>query len=235
LTKDYSTGYRVQGIYLTDTGLYEGVVQYDTNNNPIDVGAYVHVVADYAITSNGWAVNYVTNLAGIVAGFHSTLDQKVALTNKSINVIQLWRPNNAQMDSLAFAGINVLRFKGANTLPALLHGDTIANQNSDYTNLLRQMIKGLVVSTVRQVSDSFIGYAATDLLSLSALETALSNKFATLQSRGYISGYSFTVLSTTAGIKLGHAAIAVTFVPANELVQLDVTVAASLSVSSSNS
>lgn len=228
-TTDYAKGYRVGGIYLTDNGLYDGVIQTDNNGNPIDVGAYLHVVADYAVSSNGYSTNYVTNLAGIVGGFHSTLDQKVALTNKPVNVIQLWKANNAQMDSLTLAGVNVLRFKGPTVLPCLLHGETIANQNSDYINLLRQMIKGLVVSTVRQVADGFIGYASTDLLQLSALETALSNKFTTLQKRGYLSGYAFNVLTSKASVRLGHAAIAVSFVPASELVQLQVTVGATLS------
>jgi hypothetical protein len=133
------------------------------------------------------------------------------------------------MDSLTEVGINVLRFKGNNSLPALLHGETIANPNSDYINLLRQDIKGLVVETTRQVADGFIGYASTDLLSLSALKTALTNKYLVLQQRGYISSYSFTVTTTQADIRLGHASVNISFVPANELVQLNVTVGISQS------
>lgn len=231
LCNDYANGYRIQGFFLTSTGAYDGVIQYDANNNPVDIGAYIHCFADQAIVSDGYATNYVTNLIGIVGGLHSTLDEQVALTNKSVNVIQLWKPNNAQMDSLTEIGISVLRFKGANNLPALLHGQTIANPNSDYINLLRQDIKGLVVDTTRQVADGFIGYAATDLLSLSALQTALSNKFLTLQKTGYISSYTFTVTSTTAGVRLGHASIQITFAPANELVQLSVQVGATLPTS----
>jgi hypothetical protein len=229
LCTDYAKGYRDPGVFSTNNDLYDGSINYDTNNNPVDIGAYIHVVGDYAVVSNGYLQNYVTNLAGLVAGFHSTLDQKVALTNKPISVIQLWKPNNAQMDSLTEVGINVLRFKGNNSLPALLHGETIANPNSDYINLLRQDIKGLVVETTRQVADGFIGYASTDLLSLSALKTALTNKYLVLQQRGYISSYSFTVTTTQADIRLGHASVNISFVPANELVQLNVTVGISQS------
>jgi hypothetical protein len=224
LCADYASGTRKPGVFLTNNTLYDGTVQFDKNNNPVDIGAYIHVVADVAIVSNGYLTNYAANLAGLVAGFHSTLDQKVALTNKALSVIQLWKPNNAQMDSLTKIGVNVLRYKGGNKLPALLHGDTIANPNSDYINLLRQSIKGLVVQTVREVADGFIGFASTDLLSLSALTTALSQKFLTLQQRGYITSYSFNVTTTNADIRLGHASINVSFVPVNELVQLNVQV-----------
>ena len=119
----------------------------DINQNNIDIGAYLHVVADQAIMSNGYATNYVSNLANYVAGFCSALDEKTALTNQKVPLKQLpgliYTPG--QLDSLTQANINVLRTKGSYSNPALLHDFTCATDASDYTELLRVRIKGLVI------------------------------------------------------------------------------------------
>jgi hypothetical protein len=49
-----------------------------------------------------------------------------------------------------------------------------------------------------------------------------------LQKRGYISSYNFTITSTLAQQKVGQASIQISFVPADELVQLNATVGINL-------
>ena len=228
LCKDSGT-YRQAGLFLTTEGEYDGNVVFDANSNPVDLGAYIHVFADQGVISNGYALNYATNLAGVVAGLASTLDEKLNLTNKSINAVQLWKASFGQMDSLTWAGINVLRFKSNGVLPVCLHGFTIATDASDYHNLLRQRIKGLVVDTIRTTADPYIGNSSTDGLQLQAMQTALDAAMTNLQKRGYISRYSFVVNVTQAEQRIGHANIYVSFYPADELVQLTATVGISRS------
>lgn len=226
LCSDNASG-RSPGLFLTANGLYDGVAQIDKNGNLVDIGAYVHVLADVAVLANGYKNGYATNLANYAAGYTSSLDEKNNLTNKPVKASQLWKPNSVQLDSATLIGLNLLRFKGNGNLPVFTHGQTAATNASDYKNLLRQRIKGLVVDTLRQTADPFIGASSIDGLQVQSLQTALTNKLMTLQKRGYLSRFNFTVTTTPAQQRIGHANIDITFNPADELIQLDASVAVS--------
>ncbi len=223
---DHATG-RSAGIFSTDNGLYDGAPNIDKNGNLIDLGAYIHVVADTGILANGYKNGYASNLANYAGGYTAVLDEKVNLTNKPVKATQLWKPNSVQLDSATNIGVNFLRFKGNGNLAVFTHGQTAATNASDYKNLLRQRIKGLVVDTVRVTADPFIGSSSTDGLQVQALQTALNSKLLVLQKRGYISRFSFTVTTTPAQQRIGHANIDIVFNPADELIQLDASVALS--------
>lgn len=228
LTSDHAAG-RTAGLFLTDNGTYDGVAQIDKNGNLVDVGAYVHVMADVAIMANGFKVGYASNMANYTAGYTATLDEKVNLTNKPVNATQLWKPNGSQLDSATQIGLNLLRFKGNGNLPVFTHGQTAATDVSDYKNLLRQRIKGLVVNTLRSTADPFIGSSSNDGLQLQSLQTSLTNNLMKLQKASYLSRFNFTVTTTAAQQRIGHANIDITFNPADELIQLDASVAVSRS------
>jgi hypothetical protein len=226
LTYDYSTGNRQPGFFQTVKNTFEGTVVLDANQNPVDIGSYLHVFADQAILSNGYATNYLANGAMYVAGICSMLDQKVALTNQTVPVIQLpglvYTPY--QLDKLTQVKINVFRYKGVNNSPALLHDYTVATNASDYSTLLRVRIKGLVINTLLTVADPFIGGASLDGLHLTALVTSLNSALSTLNKRGYLSNPQVSVTTTAAEALIGHGYISVTFRPADELIQLDANV-----------
>ena len=219
-----AASYRQPGFFQTTSGEYDGGSQLDRNQNRIDVGAYLHVVGETALIVNGYGT-YMTNIAGVVAGLHSALDPKSALTNKPLtSAVQLYKASLGQLDSLTFAKINMLRFKGPGQTPVLLHGLTSATVLSDYISLLRQDIKFLVTSKLFTVGDRFIGESSVDGLQLQAMQTALDAELMALQKAGYLQRYSFTVSTTEADQRIGHASIDVSFMPADELVQLNATV-----------
>lgn len=116
---------------------------------PNDIGRFVHVVADLGIMSNTYASNYVQNIANLVAGFYSAIDPKSAIWNKGLLVTQVpgLRYSPTQLDALTKAKVNVLRYKGANKAPVLLHDRTAAIFDSDFTFLLRMNIHGLMIDT----------------------------------------------------------------------------------------
>ncbi len=212
--------FRKPGFFETLQWEYDGVVVNDKNQNPVDVGAYLHVVGDYAYVRNGFG-NYPNAIAGLVCGMVSALDDKSAPTNKQmLSVQQLYKASLAQLDALTKANINMLRFKNAGEPPVLLHGMTAATDNSDYTNLLRQRIKFLLVSVLFAEADKFIGESTTDGLQLQALRTALDQKLVDLQKKGYVSRYSYTISTTEVDQRVGRAFIDVNFMPADELIQL---------------
>jgi hypothetical protein len=218
---DYAAGYRSDGFYATDNEQLDGGSLSDKNGNPIDVGAYLHVAADYAVMSNGWGVNYLGNIAGIVCGLRSNLDEKQSLTNQPLRVRQNWVPGLRQLDALTEAKINVLRFQDFNVFPRLLHFMTAANEASDYTQGMRMAIKGMLIQETRKIANDFIGQASNDGLLMTSMQTKLESRYSDLAKLGYIT-YANAVISTTpAQQRLGHANCSITFQPANELVQLD--------------
>jgi hypothetical protein len=156
------------------------------------------VVADQAILTDAYAQNYAANLAPFVAGLCSTLDEKVALTNQSTSLTQLpglvYTPG--QLDALTQGKINILRYKGTNAQPALLHDQTAATVLSDYTEVLRMRIKGLVVSTMLAIGDPFIGSSSLDGLQMTSLQTALDNGLSELSRRGYIANPNVQISRT---------------------------------------
>jgi hypothetical protein len=95
--------------------------------------------------STSYAQNYVNNGAGLVAGFLSPLDAASGMTNKQIRMTRVWTPLPAQLDAFTEAKIGVLRSKGTNLNPALLHDLTAATDASDYTNLARVRCMGVVI------------------------------------------------------------------------------------------
>jgi hypothetical protein len=225
---DWSNGYRLPGLFDTDSGEYDGGPEIDSNGYKVDMGAYLCPQGDYALLSNGYGT-YVGNIAGIIAGLVSTLDQQKAVTNKPVaGAQQLYRASLNQLDALTFADINMLRYKGVGVLPVALIDKTAATVASDYTLALRQRIKFLVIQTVLGEANNYIGNGTNDGLSLVALKTALDADCLNLQKRGYLSSYNFTITSTPAQQKIGQASIQISFVPANELVQLNATIGINL-------
>ena len=94
--------------------------------------------------------------------------------------------------------------------------------------MLRQRIKFLLIQTLLEEANNFIGNGSNDGLTLVALQTALNTDALQLQKRGYISSYNFTITSTLAQQKVGQASINISFAPADELVQLNATIGINL-------
>lgn len=224
LTKENVSGanvaYRLPGFFQTLNWEYDGGAMKDSNQNPIDIGAYLHVVGDWAYIQTGWG-SYTGNLANIVAGYVSQLDEKSSTTFKPlIGVTQLYRANLAQLDALTQANINVLRFRATGEPPVMLHGMTAATTNSDYTNLVRMRIKFMVVKALYDEASKFLGEAVNDGLQLEAMRTTLDARLADLKKRGYLQHYSYDITTSLADQRIGRANINIAFMPANELVQL---------------
>jgi hypothetical protein len=219
---------RVPGLFDSDSGEYDGGPEIDSNGYKVDMGAYLCPQGDYALLSNGYGT-YVGNISGIIAGLVSTLDQQKAVTNKPVaGAQQLYRASLNQLDALTFADVNMLRYKGVGALPVALIDKTAATSASDYTLALRQRIKFLVIQTLLTEANNYIGNGTNDGLSLVALKTSLDADCLNLQKRGYLSSYNFTITSTPAQQKIGQASIQISFVPANELVQLNATIGINL-------
>jgi hypothetical protein len=113
-----------------------------------------------------------------------------------------------QMDAMTFAKVNVLRYKGANNAPVLLHDYTAAIFNSDFTTLLRMGIHGLVIDTLCQRADQYEGQSTLDGLQMTSMKSAMDEDMVTLQKRGYISKCNITISTTQAQQNMGQTGAA---------------------------
>jgi hypothetical protein len=106
---------------------------------------------------------------------HSTIDPKSAIWNKGLNLTQIpgLRYTPTQLDALTFAKVNVLRYKGANTAPVLLHDRTAAILDSDFTFLLRMNIHDLVIDTLCSRDDQYEGQSTLDGLQMTSMKSAM--------------------------------------------------------------
>ena len=103
-----------------------------------------------------------------------------------------------QLDALTFAKFNVLRNKGANIAPVLLHDRTAAIFDSDFTFLLRMNIHGLVIDTLCSRADQYEGQSTLDGLQMTSMKSAMDEDMVTLKKRGYISKGNITISTTQA-------------------------------------
>jgi len=167
----------------------------------------------------------VGNGACLVAGYLSQLDAASGLTNKQVSMTQVWNGLPSQLDALTEAKISVLRSKGANQQPALLHDLTAATDASDYTNMVRVRCMGVVIQTLLNRANAYIGQSSLDGLTLVSMQTQLVQDLVGLQTRGYCTRANVAVQSTPAQQKIGHATLYITCHPADELIQLTAFVA----------
>jgi hypothetical protein len=148
--------------------------------------------------SNAYASNYVQSIVCTVAGFYSAIDPKSAIWNKGLNLTQIpglsYTPT--QLDALTQAKVNVLRYKGANTAPVLLHDRTAAIIDSDFTFVLRMNIHDLVISTIYARADQYEGQSTLDGLQMTSMKSAMDEDMVALTKRGYISKSNITISAT---------------------------------------
>jgi hypothetical protein len=140
----------------------------------------------------------VQNIVCTVAGFYSAIDPKSAIWNKGLNLTQIpgLRYTPTQLNALTKAKINVLRYKGANTAPVLLHDRTAAIIDSNFTFVLRMNIHGLVIDTLCSRADQYEGQSTLDGLQMTSMKSAMDEDMVALTKRGYISKSNITISAT---------------------------------------
>ena len=97
----------------------------------------------------------------------------------------------------------MLRYKGANTAPVLLHDRTAAIIDSDFTFVLRMNIHGLVIDTLCSRADQYEGQSTLDGLQMTSMKSAMDEDMVALTKRGYISKSNITISATQVQQNMG--------------------------------
>jgi hypothetical protein len=222
LCHEYANGvaYRMPGFYENESGEYDGGVSYDKNNQPIDIGAYLLVWGDTQFISNSYAYQYAGNLLSVVMGYLASLDEKKALTYKTLNgVTQVWFPNFGMMNALSKAKIGALR--GDEKTPTIIHDNSAASLESDWSQIYRTRLKFLIAKIAFTTGKKFLGTNAINGLQLTSMETALNSDGDELKKRGYITGVQYAPYTTIADARIGAVSCDVRFQAPNQARQLN--------------
>ena len=225
---NYREGEAYGGLVATDTGTLGGVELKDRGGLPIDIGAYISVVGQWARCYNPFNTNglgYITNLAGVYTGFVASLDPKEAPTNKVVPGIRLVnRIGNDKLDDLAGMRYIFCMDKPKGTV--VCDAPTAARPASDYRRLTTVRIVKAVVDAIRIAGDPFIGQAGGSAQK-AGLQTAIDSALARLMKGGYLSRSDSKITQTQAEKAAGFATVELTLVPAFELRQINLIISLS--------
>ena len=207
----------------------------DSNNNPVDIGAYINVVAGLYRFKNNIASRqlpaddaYDGDGAAAYAGLIAGLPPHDSPTNKSINGPTLIR-NYSLTQANSLAGKRYVVFREKAGVTKVLNGMTGAynistTYRSDFVRLTTIRILHDAADRVRAVADPFIG-RANNGPNIQAFRAEIDQTLGRLQTLGALRRYQFNIIATPAMQVLGQATVNLTLVPAFEITEITVNIA----------
>jgi hypothetical protein len=191
------------------------------------LGHYVTVVATEIepLRYNQYVNFGFANGAATYAGAVTKLDSWSAPTAKTIFNIQRVRYNPTRTSQTNLVDLGVVPVAlNFNRVPNWIDGQTFAKDGSDYRRLTTLRIVYDAVLLIRQISQKFIGEAATTA-TRNALETAVTSGLRGMQQMGALLASDFTI--TYIGLE-NRAIIDLVLQPAFELRNIEVRVSVQL-------
>jgi hypothetical protein len=212
------------GFINTDTEWRDGTEQTDQNDQYIDIGRYISVVAAYLrffnpIDTSGWG--YAATAAPTYMGYVSTLDEKDAPTNNILRSAQaLFTVSPRFVDRLTQTGYVYVYEKPKGLV--ISDSPTGARPLSDYRRLTTMRIVKRVIDTFRARADPFIG-KSSNAANQAALETGINQGLSNLVSGGYLTRFELSIRQTAIQRVIGEASAELVIVPAWELRRIRLT------------
>ena len=190
---------RSAGFYATENGYPNGTPIYDSGEVVVDIGKFLSInVMPVYITSEtytGSTVN-VRSAAGVYAGLVNTITVGDSTTNKILpNVTALFKLKQAKIQALSDVGYVVLEEKNKGL--TVYSGDLATQSASDYDYISTAISVTYVCSRLKTVTDPYIGRGISATL-MTALYNAIDVELKAAITLGYINGYSFNLIGTSA-------------------------------------
>lgn len=202
----------------------------DGLNHPVDIGAFLSVVAVDARLSNEASISLYPdtrfyNASGVTAyaGLVASLSSKSAPTNKML-------PGATSQRSLSLSQANSLvgnryvtcidKPRGFVVASAVTGAYNISKYHrSDFVRLTTVRVVHDVANVVRDAADPFIG-EPNSAPQRNALESAIDAGLRLMQEDGALQRFRFTIFSTPSDQVLGKALVELSLVPAFELTEI---------------
>lgn len=210
-------------------------VVFDALQNPVDIGAYINVIAAHVRSAGSLArrVNptlgwYIHNGAGAYAGLTASLPARRAPTNKVLPYASPTRNMSlSQISSLSTARFPTVWVKpsGNKLSDAMTGAYNISTwARSDFVRLSTVRIVHDAINLIRGVSDPFIGEPANPV-NMNALEAAVDEALSGMVKEGSLNDYAFSVVATATMRILGQVLIDVKLDIAHEIREITIRVA----------
>jgi len=217
------------GFFATDNDMPSGSPILDSNDQKIDIGQYISVVASpvtFYNSSDSTGLGYTGTGHTAYAGLAATLDSKEAPTYKTVPGVSLhYALHKDKLDALVGAGY--VTFSTKTNRVAVLDGITAALSTSDYKRYSTFAIASDVITDIRRVCEPFIGRVLASV-ERAAINTAVEGVLNTRREQNYISNYEYQVTSTAAELTAGIVNVEVIIVPAFEIKKIQLTISMSV-------
>jgi hypothetical protein len=211
------------GFIATDDGFLDGTQEKDDNDQLIDIGAYISVVATYPILANSSKVNsYLASGAPTYGGFFSNLPANQSPANQVLSMVRLpFRVNPTKINDLA--GVKYVTFHVKPKGIVVSDAPTAARTASDYRRLTTVRIVKAVIDDLRDAAEPFLGKPLSELRE-QALDGALGERLKQRVKDEYINRFDKSLQITPTQRILGQAVLELTLVPCFELRKLFIVV-----------
>ncbi len=190
---------RSAGFYATDTGYPDGTPVLDSSGVIVDIGKYLSInTIPVYLTSETFTGNTVNirSASAVYAGLVNTVVVGDSTTNKVLpNVTALFRLKQSKIEALSNLGYVVLEEKTKGL--TVYSGDLATQAASDYDFISTAIAVTYVMSRLKIITDPYIGKGLSDTL-MAALYNAIDVELKAAISLGYINGYNFNLLGTSA-------------------------------------
>lgn len=217
--------------YLPITGNFESDadVLKDDNDEMIDLGKYLRVVAGQALFRNSFdttGFGYIEAGHGAVAGLLSSLTASAAITNKVLPGLQpAFNLNKAKLNALA--GARFISFKTVAGEAVIVDGPTATRSTSDYNRDTTFRIVSEALQRVRDVAQPFIGRGSS-ALRIESMNTNIDTELNAMKTEGSLIDFRRETTQTPEQRAQGIIDIALTLVVAFEIRKIRVKVGLAL-------
>ena len=181
---DYAGGY-----FATSNGYVDGDILVDSTGFPVDVGKHLSIVVSQVgiVTNASLSASGAAGYAGLVA----KLGPGQSTTNQAINNMFLTSDlKEYQRRALSSAGYVVFMDKPKGL--TVYSGDVATRENSDFDYISTAITIAETSRLITETTDPYIGQGI-DIVTLAALQTALTTALANAQREGWFISYNFKI------------------------------------------
>lgn len=190
---------RAAGFYATDSGYPDGTPIFDSSGVIVDIGKFLSInVMPVYITSESFSGDtvYVRSASAAYAGLVTTTTVGDSTTNSILpNVTASFKLKQNKIEALSALGYVALEEKSKGLT---VHSGDLATQDaSDYDYISTAIAVTYVINRLKIVVDPYIGRGISEAL-MAALYNAIDSELKFAITQGYINGYSFNLMGTSA-------------------------------------
>lgn len=230
-------GYAYGGIILTEGqglpngqdwpyGIDDGDEALDSNEKPVDIGKYIHVIPEWMIHRNSWngGTVYRGDMAAATLGLLSTLpenEEPIGISFPFKKVTSLPKVHSVQKDMLAqFRFCPIKLEEGIGYVFASF--STAAHPlDSDYTQSSTMRVVNRIADGIRLIARPFLG-KPFDSLRIASLQQEIDGYLKQERVNGMHQGAVAPIKFTRSGRVLGQLEINLTLVPPFSIKQITV-------------